>query len=42
VFEGTNVIAGSRKLIGATNPADALHGTVRGDFCTETCVPEGR
>eukprot|EP00904_Undaria_pinnatifida_P003841 jgi/Undpi1/13458/HiC_scaffold_8.g03117.m1 len=34
VWEGTNVIAGGRKLLGATNPANADVGTIRGDLCT--------
>ena len=32
---GENAIAGVRALIGATNPADALPGTMRGDLATE-------
>jgi nucleoside-diphosphate kinase len=32
---GENAIAGVRALMGATNPADALPGTIRGDFATE-------
>ena len=32
VWEGRNVVAIVRKLIGATNPQEALPGTVRGDF----------
>ena len=36
VIEGPNAIAGWRQLIGATNPANALPGTIRGDFATET------
>jgi len=32
VLEGDNVIATVRKMNGATNPADAMPGTVRGDF----------
>ncbi len=31
-LEGCEVIAGVRQLCGATNPADALPGTIRGDF----------
>ena len=34
VVEGENVIAEWRKMMGATNPADAVPGTVRGDFAT--------
>ncbi|MDA2977290.1 MAG: nucleoside-diphosphate kinase [Actinomycetota bacterium] len=36
VIEGPNAIAGWRQLMGATNPANALPGTIRGDFATET------
>jgi len=32
VFEGTNVIATGRSLVGATNPREATPGTIRGDF----------
>ncbi|HZO50911.1 MAG TPA: nucleoside-diphosphate kinase [Gaiellaceae bacterium] len=32
---GENVIAGVRSLMGATNPADAAPGTIRGDLATE-------
>jgi len=32
VLEGDNVIATVRKMNGATNPNDAMPGTVRGDF----------
>ncbi len=32
VVEGLNAITVGRKLVGATNPADALPGTIRGDF----------
>jgi len=32
VWEGSDVVALSRKLIGATKPADSLPGTIRGDF----------
>lgn len=34
VLEGENAIAGWRSMMGATNPADAAPGTVRGDFAT--------
>lgn len=34
VWEGENVIALSRLMMGATNPAEATPGTVRGDFAT--------
>lgn len=32
VVSGENAVATVRKLIGATNPADAAPGTIRGDF----------
>jgi nucleoside-diphosphate kinase len=32
---GENAIAGVRALMGATNPADSLPGTIRGDLATE-------
>ena len=32
---GENAIAGVRSMMGATNPADAAPGTIRGDFATE-------
>ncbi len=35
VWEGKNVVKQSRALIGATNPADAALGTIRGDFATD-------
>jgi nucleoside-diphosphate kinase len=34
VVEGENIIAEWRKMMGATNPADAVPGTVRGDFAS--------
>ncbi len=34
VVEGENAIAEWRKMMGATNPADAAPGTVRGDCAT--------
>ncbi|XP_037013058.2 nucleoside diphosphate kinase 3 isoform X4 [Artibeus jamaicensis] len=35
VWQGLDVVSTSRTLIGATDPANALPGTVRGDFCIE-------
>lgn len=32
VWEGENVIAEARKMMGKTNPQDAAPGTIRGDF----------
>lgn len=34
VLEGENAILEWRKMMGATNPADAAPGTIRGDFAT--------
>jgi nucleoside-diphosphate kinase len=34
-MRGENAIAGIRSLMGATNPADAAPGTIRGDLATE-------
>jgi nucleoside-diphosphate kinase len=36
VIEGKGAIAAMRKLNGATNPAEAAPGTIRGDFGIET------
>lgn len=35
VWEGENVIKTARLMMGATNPADALPGTIRGDFAAK-------
>lgn len=35
VFEGPNAVATARATIGATNPAEAAMGTIRGDFALE-------
>ena len=35
VWEGSDAIRLTRNMIGATKPADALSGTIRGDFTTE-------
>lgn len=35
VWEGNNVVKIVRSLIGATNPAEALSGTIRGDFAVD-------
>ena len=32
VLEGENAIKRTREIMGATNPAEALKGTIRGDF----------
>jgi nucleoside-diphosphate kinase len=36
VWEGEGVIVGSRKLVGATKPAESAPGTIRGDFGIQT------
>ena len=36
VVEGRGAIAAMRKMNGATNPADAVSGTIRGDLAIET------
>ena len=35
VWEGLGVIKGGRTLLGATNPADSLPGTIRGDYAVD-------
>jgi nucleoside-diphosphate kinase len=35
VWQGKDVVAMSRLMIGKTNPLDALPGTIRGDFATD-------
>lgn len=35
VWEGKNVVATGRKIIGATNPAESAPGTIRGDFAID-------
>ncbi|XP_041357036.1 nucleoside diphosphate kinase-like isoform X1 [Gigantopelta aegis] len=35
VWEGRNVVAMGRKLLGATKPDDSAPGTIRGDFCID-------
>jgi len=35
VWEGQNVCAGGRLLVGATNPNDSLPGSIRGDLCVD-------
>lgn len=36
VVEGRGAISAMRKMNGSTNPAEAAHGTIRGDFGIET------
>ena len=35
VWEGRNVVKMSRTLLGETDPAKSMPGTVRGDFCVQ-------
>uniref|UniRef100_A0A1A7Z6Z0 Nucleoside diphosphate kinase n=1 Tax=Iconisemion striatum TaxID=60296 RepID=A0A1A7Z6Z0_9TELE len=35
VWQGLDVVRTARKMLGETNPADSLPGTIRGDFCVE-------
>jgi len=35
VWQGQNVVKTGRKMLGETNPAESLPGTIRGDFCIE-------
>ncbi|XP_077068549.1 nucleoside diphosphate kinase 3 isoform X1 [Siphateles boraxobius] len=35
VWQGHEVVKTARKMLGETNPADSLPGTIRGDFCVE-------
>ncbi|XP_047428777.1 nucleoside diphosphate kinase 3 isoform X2 [Mugil cephalus] len=35
VWQGLDVVKTARKMMGETNPADSLPGTIRGDFCVE-------
>ena len=36
IWEGEDVVALARKLMGATRPADSLPGTIRGDYANTT------
>jgi nucleoside-diphosphate kinase len=35
VVEGSDAVAGLRQIMGATNPLDAMPGSIRGDFAAE-------
>jgi nucleoside-diphosphate kinase len=35
VVEGEDAVAGLRQIMGATNPLEAVAGSIRGDFATE-------
>lgn len=39
VWEGPNVVKTARLMLGATNPADALPGTIRGDYSVQVALP---
>lgn len=36
VWQGDDCVTLVRKVVGATNPAESLPGTIRGDFCSHT------
>ncbi len=36
VWEGEDVVAVCRNMMGKTNPKEAAPGTIRGDFCVQT------
>lgn len=38
VWQGENVIATARKMMGSTNPVDALPGTIRGDYGVQVAM----
>jgi len=35
VWEGKGAVKTGRKMLGETNPADSLPGTIRGDYCID-------
>ncbi|XP_077412672.1 nucleoside diphosphate kinase 3 [Vanacampus margaritifer] len=35
VWQGLDVVKTARKMLGETNPAESLPGTIRGDFCVD-------
>ncbi|XP_035255117.1 nucleoside diphosphate kinase 3 isoform X1 [Anguilla rostrata] len=35
VWQGLDVVKTARRMLGETNPADSLPGTIRGDYCLE-------
>ena len=35
VWEGLNIVKTGRVMLGETNPAASLPGTIRGDFCIQ-------
>jgi nucleoside-diphosphate kinase len=38
VLEGPNAVAAARQVIGATNPLEAVPGSIRGDFAVEVTL----
>lgn len=38
-WEGKDVVAMGRKMLGATNPLESAPGTIRGDFSLEVGLP---
>lgn len=38
VWQGENIIATARQMMGATNPAEAAPGTIRGDFGVQVAM----
>ena len=42
VWEGKNVVATGRTMLGATNPLESAPGTIRGDFSIEVGREGGR
>ena len=41
VWEGLNVVATGRVMLGETNPKDSKPGTIRGDFCIQVIMSKG-
>lgn len=35
VWQGLNVVKTARTMLGETNPAESLPGTIRGDYCVD-------
>merc|ERR1719427_810625 len=35
VWQGQGAVENGRQMLGATNPADSLPGTIRGDYCIQ-------
>lgn len=41
-WEGKDVVAMGRKMLGETNPLASAPGTIRGDFCLEVMTGRDR